>query len=70
VTNNNDDDHIVARLDERVSSLQHAISEMRDALHEYVRMERYLRVEIAVFGVIGIVMTAILVYVLNRVLHI
>ena len=62
------DEHLVARLEERIASMQQSITALRDALHEYVRLERYLRVEIAVFGLIGTVMGALIIYVFNKML--
>ena len=63
------DEHLVARLEERVTVVQRSIAELRDALRDYVRMERYLRVEVAVFGIIGVVMSALLIYALNKIVH-
>jgi hypothetical protein len=65
---NVEDEHLVARLEERITSMQRTIDAQREALREYVRMERYLRVEVAVFGVIGVLMTALLLWAFNRLL--
>jgi hypothetical protein len=63
---NEHDEHLVARLEERVNYLQEQLNIARNALHEYVRLERYLRVEIAVFGIIGVVMSALLLMAFNK----
>jgi hypothetical protein len=63
------DEHLVARLEERIAAMQRTIEAQQHALHEYVRLERYMRVEVAVFGIIGVVMSALLLFALNKMLH-
>jgi hypothetical protein len=60
---------LLARLDERVHALQNDHSELRGELKSgYVRLERYIRVEIAVFGLIGIVLTALIGYAMIKII--
>ena len=66
----------LARLEERLSHVQLAQSAQSASFanwleqidKRYVRMERYLRVEVAVFGLIGVVMTALLSWAMVRIL--
>lgn len=59
---------MLARLDERMRFLQDDMTQLvGDLRNNYVRLERYIRVELAVFGLIGLVLTGLIGYAMVKI---
>lgn len=54
------DPHLLARIDERVQSMQIMLSDLKNELDEYTRLSRFMPVEKAVFGIIAMISVSLI----------
>ena len=62
MTNNDDDGHLLARIDERVRHIEHMVE-------DFVTQMEFIPIKLIVFGLVGICLTGILVAIVAQVLR-
>ena len=61
MTNNDDDGHLLARIDERVRHIEHMVE-------DFVTQMEFIPIKLIVFGLVGICLTGVLAAIVAQVL--
>ena len=64
-----DEQSMLARLDERMKAMQEDVEVLAQRFTEYVRLERYRTIELLVFGVVALILSGVFAAILAGVVH-